>query len=190
MKKLMILAIAMMVGIMACGSCAHKSQTEVVTHPADGGLVCTETGCPLKLPESGPVSDVIAEDNWQFTLTGDGWTPIKSQDDSVKVALQNDQLKMVVFMVKDPTSETPAQYLINTIRTVSAAGLKTSAAKQVTINGNNFVMLTSSGGNTVWTWLDVKGGFAYVFGCSSSAGDGGAEDQQRCQDIANTLQIQ
>lgn len=111
-------------------------------------------------------------------------------DSSIKVAFRNANLNATLFFVKEKTTAAPVQYIISTMRTINAAGLKTTGADQVDIGGRHFVMLTSSGADTIWTWITFNKGYAYVLGCGVADSDGGATDQQLCQDIVNSLQVQ
>jgi hypothetical protein len=190
MKKLVLLAALALSSLMACSSCVTHNQTGSSPPSVDNQITCNEAGCPIKLPEAGSVNDVISEDNWQFTLSGSGWTPVKSPDDTIKVIFTNKDNGTIVFFVKDPTQETSAEYIINALRSFKAADTSILSAKQVIINGTNFVMVTAQGeSRKIWTWISVQKGFGYVFTCAVDNRDAGAADVLRCQDIVDTLQI-
>jgi len=187
MKRLLFLSVVLMTGVMACSSCAKKSQTSAQPDVA----TCTDASCPIKLPEAGTetVNDVIQEDNWQFTLPGSGWVSVKPPDDTIKVIFANQETNTIVFLAKDPTTQTSSEYIINALRSFKAAGTLIQSAQQVSITDTNFIMVTAQGETRkIWTWISVQKGFGYIFTCAAdnSNADTGA---QRCQDIANTLQI-
>ena len=184
MKKL-ILATALMLGIVGC---SHHTKS---VPPTENNVACNEAGCPIKLPQAEVIKDTIQEDNWQFVLPGEGWVPLHvDPDTNIKVAFQNAGVHATLFFVKEQTTSAPVQYIISTMRTINAAGLKTSGADQVDVNGRPFIMLTSSNTDTIWTWITFNKGYAYVLGCGVADSDGGADERQLCQDIVNSLQIQ
>lgn len=183
MKKL-ILAAALILGV----GCSHHSKS---APPAEDNVACNEAGCPIKLPQTEVIKDTIQEENWQFVLPGEGWTPLHLDADSViKVAFKNTSSNSIVFFAKEQLTSNPVQYIINTMHTINTAGLKTTGADQVSVNGRRFVMLTSAGEDVIWTWITFNKGYAYVFSCGATDSDGGATDRQLCQDVVNTLQIQ
>jgi hypothetical protein len=186
MKKLMTLATLLMVGVLSCASGSKKPQEQT------NNVNCTDASCALR--ETGapavPTSDVVAEENWQFTMSGDGWVPTQSPDNVVKVVFLNKTLNAIVFFAKDPTQQTSPQYIINALRSFKAAGTTIATAKQVSINGNNFIYVVANGEDRqIQAWLTVKNNFGYILTCAVESDDAGAPNQL-CQDIASTVQIQ
>jgi hypothetical protein len=184
MKKMMFLATLLIAGVLSCATGSKKPQEQTKNVP------CTDASCSIHLDAGAPTSDVIAEENWQFTLTGDGWASVASPDDTVKVVFVNQALSSVVFFAKDPTQQTSAEYIINALRSFKAAGTTIQSADQVSINNNKFILVTAQGTDRqIWSWITVKNNFGYILTCAAED-DAEAANQQRCQDIANTLQIQ
>jgi len=194
-SRLIALFSVFVIGVAACGACTKKPQAQP-TEPDKNA--CTDGGCPLPAPApsvtaSAPtpptnVPDVIAEDNWQFTLTGPGWVPVTPPVSTIKVAMKNEDQQMMVILVKEQTSSTYAAYVVEALRDLRGAHLDIVSANQVTLNGNNFVVITAKGGNkTIYSWVTTKDGYGYVFSCGGitnvDAGSG------PCEDIAATLQI-
>lgn len=192
MRKLLFLSAMLMAGVMACSSCTKKTQTGSSTPPVDTAATCNEAGCPIKIPEAGAVviNDVIQEDNWQFTLSGSGWRVAKSPDDTIRAIFSNVENGTVIFFAKDPTKQTSSEYIINALRSFKAAGTTIQSAKQMPINGTNFIKVTAQGeSRKIWTWITVQKNFGYIFTCANDNVDTGDNDEQRCQDIANSIQI-
>jgi hypothetical protein len=162
--------------------------------------VCTATGCPftaahgLTIWDKGEVQDTIQEEDWQFSLSGYGWTPIKAPGDIVKVVFLNSEFNTVVFFAKEPTTQDPAQYTINALRTFHYAGTVVDATYQTTINDNEFVLVSAHNADrNFWTWINVHKGAGYVFSCAVDfydTPDGGAPPFSRCNQVAATLKFQ
>lgn len=183
MKKLLI-SVALAASLLSCA----KKEQNVATPPPAGSIACIGSSCSVK-PPVPPTSDIIAADNWQFTLVGDGWVSIPPPDDTIKVVFTNSALSTVVFFVKDPTKQPSSEYIINALRSFKAAGTTIQSAKQLTLNGNNFIMVVAQGeSRRLWTWITVQKGNGYIFSCASND-DTDTTATQRCQDIADSLQI-
>lgn len=177
MKKLMCLAVLALAGVLSCSPSSKKQEQNT----------CNEASCPIHLEAGASVGDTISEENWQFTLTGDGWEPAQSPDDTIKVVFLNRSLKSVVFLAKDPTSQSSSEYIIDALRSFKAAGAAIQVAKQVNIGGNKFIyVVANSEERQIQTWITVKDKVGYLLTCT---GDITAEPSQFCQDIASTLQI-
>jgi hypothetical protein len=179
MKKLLFLATLLLVGVASCS----QNKAPDPQHNCPNG-VCA-------LPEAGTISDVVSEENWQFALPGDGWVPLQSPEQTVKVAFANASQQSIVFFVKDPTKLPPPDYIISVLRSFKEAGTTIQTAKQVVINNNQFIYVAAKGpSRQIYAWLTVKDGFGYILTCAADD-DRDAEvlDQLHCASISNTLQI-
>lgn len=167
---------------VSLGACTPNKKAPAPSEPA----ICSPTTCPIK--------DVIQEEDWQFTLTGSGWTPVKPPGNVVKVIFANTQFNTVTFFAKEETSQTPAMYTINALRTFRSAGTMVDATYQTTINGNVFVLVAAHGmTRNFWTWINVHKGAGYVFSCAIDDNDhtlGSATSFDRCREIAETIKFQ
>lgn len=187
MKKFILLT-ALALTVSACSSCAKKDQTPVVVDPPP----CASGSCSIPQPPVPPPvdnSDVMAKDNWQFTVTGPGWTSVAPPDPVVQILLKNDAQHLMVFLVKEATQYNLSAYTLGTIRAMRASnGVTIQSAKVVTINDNQFALVTAKNdSNTVFVWLGVKDKFGYTFSCGGPTNvDAGIDP---CQKIADTLQI-
>lgn len=189
MKKFTLLAFLALT-VSACSACAKKDQTPVLEQPP----VCSSSGCPVPQPTTPPPPpadqpDVMSKDNWQFSVTGPGWTPVTPPEPVVQVILKNDAQHLMVFLVKEATDYNLSVYTLGTIRAMrTSGGITVESAKVVTINGNQFALVTAKNDdNTIYTWLTVKDKFGYAFSCGGPTNvDAGINP---CQAIADTLQI-
>jgi len=192
-SKLLFLFALLVVGATACASCAKKDQVVENNTPTTTN-VCTGDGgsCPVPSPKDADapanVPDTISQENWQFTLTGPGWAPMSANSPDIKVAMKNDDLEMLVFLVKEPTNATYAEYVLGTIRAIRSQHVNITSASQVVVNGNKFVLVTVKGGSqSLYAWITTKDGFGYAFTCGGTTNvDAGAAP---CEAIASTLQI-
>lgn len=182
MKKLLL-----MVTLMSMVSCSKTSIT-----PTDSG--CTEASCSIHV-DSGTtdINDIITEDNWQFTLPGEGWKTINSPDDSIRTIFFNEELGSVIFFAKESTTDTYPDYVIGALRAFKSGGMTVASVKQVSIGGKDFLLITANGNSRiVWAWITVQKGFGYAFSCAveGTIPDAGASWFNLCNGIANTVDIQ
>lgn len=191
MKKF-LLSLVVALSLTACASCAKKQQvsTNEPVPSCDGG------SCPMPAPKVTPpapqpptnVPDVIAKDNWQFTLTGPGWAPVTSPDPQIQVVMKNQDQKLMVFLVKEESHDAFPVYVLNTLRAIRSSGVDITSAKQVVLNGDPYVLVqATTDGNALYAWITAKGGFGYAFSCGGPVNvDAGIAP---CDAIAQTLQI-
>jgi hypothetical protein len=177
------LGVLLAISLLACTSKGQAPTSEAQP-------VCTATSCLFK----GEIQDTIHEEDWQFILTGTGWTPIKAPGDIVKVVFLNSEFNTVVFFAKEATTQDPAQYTINALRTFHYAGTVVDATYQTTINDNEFVLVSAHNADrNFWTWINVHKGAGYVFSCAVDfydTPDGGVPPFSRCNQVAATLKFQ
>jgi hypothetical protein len=179
MKKLLFLATLLLVGVASCS----QNKAPDPQHNCPNG-VCA-------LPEAGTISDVVSEENWQFALPGDGWVPLQSPDETIKVAFARNSQQSIVFFVKDPTKLSPPDYIIGILRSFKAADANIKTAKQVNINGASYIFITAQGiSRQIEAWVAVKDGVGYVLTCATNGEGDNLATQQQCQAIADTLKIQ
>lgn len=185
MKK--ILPIMLMAVTVACSASTKKIQA---TNDLDAGVSCVESSCPMPGPDAAKITDLVAEDNWQFILPGPGWKPVAGTDDTIKVAFENDQLDTKLVLVKEPTTQTKQEYIVNILRSIHSNGTSLKNTVVVNINGNEFINTTVfDDTHTGWFWFTLKDGNGYVFACAVDKGLTEADDTT-CTSIANTLKIQ
>lgn len=170
----------------------------VVCSPRDvpsantGESAACDAACPL--PEAAPPpihTENVGQENWSFTLVGDGWTPRDLSTDEIKVAMENHSIMCMVFVVKEQTEDSFGTYVISTIRGFSEFGATIDAVKVVMVNGQKFVLAqVDNRGEVVWVWTTVKSGFGYGFTCGCEINpDAGAAQRDLCLAMANTFQI-
>jgi hypothetical protein len=184
MKRL-VSAVILSLGLSAC-STAHSVEQ------ADASP-CTETSCraPKLAASNDSIMDTIGKENCQFSLPGSGWKAAKYPNDTIKVMMVNESLDTILFLAKEETKESFADYIINTLRTFHAAGATVVSAKQVILNGAPFILVNAiENDRRILSWITVQKGFGYVFTCAvQSEEDGSNTDFDRCVAVANTLSI-
>lgn len=186
MKKL-LLAILLSLVLISCGTTEQVEQADA-TAPSP----CTEISCPMpKLAEANDeVVDVIAQDNWQFSLTGSGWKSNEYRSNNIKIMMVNQDLKTIVFLSKEITKQFSPDYIVSVIRTFKAASAIVSSVKQITINNNSFIKIDAVGnGRHIIALVVAKNGFGYVFVCATEDEDDIATTGL-CNNVNNTLFIQ
>jgi len=157
--------------------------------PVDAGD-CDAGSCALPIPLA-PRTE-YSQENWRFTVPGEGWISGKPRIDELKLMAMNENNGAIVILLKESTTDTFAQYVVGTIRDYSVDGNVISSAKQVVINGNKYVEAQVNTENTiVWSWITVKDGFGYSLGCGGGVNpDGGSSLYDLCQDFAHTIELQ
>jgi hypothetical protein len=179
-------ALALVV-LLSLVSCTDNQATLLDASP------CSEVSCPLHLPEAGSVeevSDTIAQDNWQFAVSGPGWQVVDypTDDHSIKIVMANEGLDTIIFLAKEPTQKSATDYIMSVMRTFRMAEATISSAKTIKINDTLFLQINAATeGKHLASWVSVKNGFGYVFTCSVDKDD---VPIAGCEKIASTLVIQ
>lgn len=173
--------LTIVLALITCGVACHKHTKNVPS--CDGG--------PCALPEAAPVRDVLAQDNWKFSVSGEGWISMKPPIPQIRLASRNPAKNCMLLLIKEPTSQTFQEYVIENVRNLAAAGNEVRSIKQVVINGNKFVdVQLTDNRSTIWLWITVKDGYGYGFSCGGpNVSDAGTPSSDFCQDVANTLEI-
>jgi hypothetical protein len=176
MKKL-ILALS----VIFCLSCSHKQ------HAANN---CVDGSCPMRQVDT-ELKDVIAQDNWQFALPGEGWKSIGSESPTIKALFNNEQKEMTVLFNKEETELSFADYVVQGLRTPPELGIKVESLSTTTIANTRAVVVTiRHTDKIVWLWLLKKGNYAYGFSCGVTDNpDASTQQFQLCESIANSVQI-
>lgn len=136
-------------------------------------------------------TEIITQENWQFTLPDVGWEKVPPANEGIKVVLRNEHSQRLVLFVKEPTAETYDRYVVGNMKTVSQAGAPILGASNLMIHDQKFAVILAGQGN-IWIWITVKDGFGYVLTCGGApATDGGSNGviDEMCVFIAKSLQI-
>lgn len=186
-KRVLTLLIVLLALVVVC------SPRDVPTAKTGEGAAC-DAACPL--PEATPPpppihTENVGQENWSFTLIGDGWAPRDLETDEIKVAMENHNIMCMVFVVKEQTTDSFGAYVISTIRSFSESGATIDAVKVVMVNGQKFVLTqVDHQDEVVWAWVTVKDGFGYGFTCGCDINpDAGAAQHDVCQHMVDTFVI-
>ena len=170
--------------VIACIISCNQRITTPITKHCDAN-VCT-------FPQSQTeVKTPVSQDNWKFSLIGDGWETIELPSLGIKNVNKNELKNCSLMFIKEPTTDTYSEYVIASIRTFSAQYSHINEVDQVIINDNNFVKVAINNDSTiVWTWISMKNGFGYGFICGGDVDiDAGNSVHDLCQEIAKTIEI-
>lgn len=187
MKRLLFILPLLILGLVSCASCSKPTES---VPPCDASSCPTLSASASAVPVAPP-RQVFAEDNWSLSVQP-GWNkvsaPVSADDMHVKVCEINTDKKNLVVFISEPFAGTNAEYILEALRGLKDGGYKITAAQQVDLNGNKFVLIDSNQGNLrMWMWVTAKNGSGYALSCGGDNSDPTQEDT--CTDVANTLTI-
>lgn len=183
-SKLLFVAVLGSVFVATCATDAPKT-------PVVGEQVACDGSCPLPGGTVKVEEQVMAQENWSFTLPDSGWIAKEPPIPEIKVAMSNDNQEMMIFFVKDEAHDTFPEYVVGTIRAFAEGGALVNSIKQVKIGQDKFILAQlSEDGEVIWAWITAKDGYGYVLTCGGVINVGaGASQHDLCQSVANSLQI-
>ncbi len=196
----------LVVGLALVAVCGAHDVTTASNSPADCNTACplpeaapTPAPAPAEVPvqpeppaKPAPHAKNITQDNWSFSLIGDGWKPMKSPIPVIKVSMDNQAEECMVFLVKEADANTTyPTYVLQTMRGFTEAGSNVDSVQQVTINGQQWTeVLLDKNMEAVWAWITVKDGVGYGFTCGCEINMDAAQDHfDMCHAMANSIQI-
>lgn len=191
-KSLIVLSTLFSVSLVACSSCAAPSPIEQPTiDSSSSSSGCNENSCPFPIPpDAGEDSSVITQENWQFTLPGPDWIAQPIPLENLKVHFKNQNNGAEIFLFKNATTDTYAEYIVNILRSLSAGGSIINSSQEVIVNDNKFILVQTSHNNTAgWFWNTVKNGYGYIFSCGGEVTQNDTSLHDLCISIGGTIQI-
>lgn len=190
-RILFIAATVLFFGVVFVSPCIHSQSQAPTTGQVHD---CDADSCNLPAGAApAPVTKLVADENWQFTLPGDDWVANNLPDDSIKVALLgHDENPTLILFIKEDGADSFQEYVIGSIRAFAEMEFQVDSIKQVVINGTKFILVQVNKGNKViWNWITYKDKFGYNLACGTEINpDAGASQHDLCVSIAQTLQIQ
>ena len=185
-KRVLTLLIVVLALFVVCSP--KDAPTTSTTEPDNCG-----SACPLpEQPAPPPIhTENVGQENWSFTLLGNGWSPRALDTNEIKLALENHGAMCMIFVVKEETTDSFGAYVLGTIRGFSEGGATIDAVKMVMINGQKFVLTqVDHRDEVIWVWVTVKDGFGYGFTCGCDINpDAGALQRDLCLNMASTFVI-
>jgi hypothetical protein len=195
LKRLLVaLATVLIVGVVFVSPCVHQHQAPATVHDCDADACNLPAGA--NPAPAVPVTKLITEGNWQFTLPGEDWAPQNLQDPSIKVALMGYEPEhpiLILFIREDEEPDTTFQsFVIDSIRTFDMMEFTIDSIKQVVIGDNKYILLqVNRGDKVIWNWMTFKNGVGYNLACGAEINpDAGVSQHDLCFSIADTLKIQ
>ena len=151
---------------------------------------CDDERCALLA--SPEVRDILAQENWQFSVPGEGWVAMDPPAPETKVVTRNESKNCLIIFLKEGGQAKYADYVVGSIRGFVENGSTIVEIDQVEIHGNKYgkVHLVKASLN-IWAWLTTKDGFGYGFTCGGEV-DPTTKDNSLadlCQNVANTVEI-
>jgi hypothetical protein len=166
------------VSLTSCLACSSKKPIVVVTEAGN-----------YSVDAAAAPSTIVKQDNWQFSLPGTDWNKDTLCVSSNCPIIYNNKIynSKVVLSVEDSTN-TYSEYIILSLRDLRGMGATITSSKQVSVNGNQFVLVESSDKvQTYWTWLTLINHKGYDFSCGGPTMDNTQHDL--CFGIANSFKI-
>jgi len=156
--------------------------------PADHSE-CNDDSCPM--PQVINVDPIVftevSQDNWRFDLTDEGWESRESDNPNIKIIKVNDSKQCKLFLLKDQTTDTFSQYVVDTIRGFTENLIRADSIRFFQINGNSYIgVLFLDDEEAIWVWMTTKDGFGYTFVCGC---DSNAVGSEVCPAVAESLVI-
>lgn len=188
MRNILKLLLIFVILVVICAPC-----TEAELPAAKETDSCDASICAL--PSTNELLDdkntVLSQDNWQFSVPGDGWELMSPPLPEIKIARENEKKGCLLFFLKEETVSSYGEYVIGTIRAFTEDGNTVVSAKQVVINSNKFIAVeVRNSVTTAWLWIMVKNGFGYGLSCGgNNSADFNGRLYNLCQSIADSVEI-
>jgi hypothetical protein len=180
-KKFIICLLTL--GIVSCSACAKKEQLPVELPPVAVPQPTPTVTPVVVVPKAVPTKVGKAE----FVLPSDAWQPVETEEPNT-FGFKNEEAPNLIYYGVEDFPGTFEQYILFTIRSIREVGANVHAAKQVTVNGNRFVLVESSkNGVYVMTWLTWTPGFGHSFSCASPTEL--SNRKELCNSVGNTFKL-
>lgn len=173
-------------GLASCTSARScSSKTDTVTNPT-----CDGSSCPAPVPEAA-TDQMLSGSGWKLQLPVE-WAHENipaEQSKNVELLMSNKGLHEVLLLIKEPFTGTSEDFVLKLIRGLKERGVTINSAKQITLNNNRTVVISTTGTeNSVWMWVTIKNGSAYTFSCGGVTSETWHQDS--CESIASFLTIE
>lgn len=179
MKKLISL-LALCFLSTGCSSCSRHDTTKVVPVP-----VPTVSASAQPVPEVVPPT-LVTENGWSIMMPS-GFEKVGADDAGIGLFVNKDK-EMLISLSKETFTGSSDQYVLTGIKSLKDKGITAIEAKQVKINGVDFVVLEcDQEGIHAWIWAGARNGFGYALSCGGKPH--AVEMYDTCFSTMNTFKI-
>jgi len=180
MKRFLLLMLAAS-SLVACSSCVKKNADPVVVDGSTPAPSTSSTAPPAQ------VTMTVTGPHWELTLPSKAWSLVVDDIPPNTVVLVNLEQQNVVVVEDKPNTDTLEAFTLSSLRDLREAGATVVSAKQVTVNGHNFVLIdTFKGDDAALIWVTVNGTRSVGFQC----GGGNKVDQASlCKGLFGALKL-
>lgn len=190
-KRILLILLIFTLGFVALCSTSALNSVD-----PNAPTTCSDGSCPLRNPNKTitiPVThmEIVDAENISLTLPNPGWIKEPHPSDSFTISEENAEQQCKLIMVKEPTTEPYAQYVVGAIREFNWGGLRLHDYRQVVINNQSFVLSQDTAPTkTAWVWFTSKDHFGYWMMCMCvTDADSGVAKRDMCQSIAESIEI-
>lgn len=181
MKKILLVSMLSLLGLISCNSCVKN---DVPINPPEPPPQQVDASIPDATVDN---SVSVNGPDWSFSLPSHDWVAQHS-DGGTDAMLVNDQEKNLVLFLKEEFPGTTQDYALFAIQGMREAGATLVGSSMVVINGTNFVLVESNKGAVrVFQWVTVKNKTGYGLSCGGLDAD--SHQRALCMGVVNTLTI-
>lgn len=182
MKKIAI-ALALTVGTVSCSACGKKLPEP---QPVEAGVTPAPAPPVTPPPPPAPTTKEVSLGGLSVTLPNTSYNEMTNAPPNAK-AFMSTSPKSLVVLIEEPFEGSFDEYAIVAILGARRSGATVHSAKQVTVNGTNFVLVESSKDSiTIWMWVTTKDGRGFGLSCG---GPDEATQRALCTSIINTVKV-
>lgn len=176
-------ALVLALSLGACTSCAKKNPDPTTPAPAP-----TPSATITPEPPKPVVTTVtVKQDGLELTLPSADWVALQGPPPHAQAYINAAKKNGVVIVAEDYTGSFES-YVLYALRGIKDAGGLIASAKQVQVNGQNFVLVESTkNGMRVWLWVGLVN--AHGYGVSCGGPDSDPTQKDLCNGIASTIKI-
>ena len=182
--KRFLLMMLMASSLVACSSCTKKTTDPIIVDGNVPGPSTTATNPPVP-PEDA--SWTVAGETWSMDVPSRYWSMRLEDVPDDTVVLVNLHMQNVVLVTDRPFSGGLEPMALATMRDLRGAGATIVSAKQLTVDGHNFVLIDSFKGDDVASaWVTATGTRGVEFHCGGPAK---TEQEVTCQVLFKGFKI-
>jgi hypothetical protein len=190
--KFIFTTVIIMSVLLSCSSCTKKDQTNptviTVAPPCSGSSCAVDAGISPPETSIDQKNKMLSGDGWEIIIPY-GWQLQNSEEKEIMVLATNSDKQNLIIFIKEPFEGTYESYALAGIRGIKAAGGTLISAKQVILNGQEFVLIESIKKSiVVWAWITVHKGSGYVLTCGGDDKDL-LFQKEACGTVSSSLNI-
>ena len=94
----------------------------------DASVASCDVSCQLPNSLTKAKEQIISQDNWSFKLSNPDWVVKEPPLEAIKIALSNDNMKMMILLLKEEIGElTYPEFVVDNVQAFVESGAKVNS---------------------------------------------------------------